>query len=252
VEASKARKDRRQGQKRLATAAAAGQAVDASSARTRGVDIVQSGGQAVGHEEPKRRYGPRPAQPLRPPSVQGEARLEQAALAQVVRRLGWRVAATNHAQELRRKQVGAADWRADLVEPGRRRLPGPLVARTPLSLQCEQRSVRLLFLRRLALRVLVLMQLVAREKLQRAGTTRKGIYPGPPGRQTTRPTAEMMLPVWRGSTWSRMTVNGETYEHLTPLTPVQARIIELIGIPLETFSRLAPQLSKTAFHSHEP
>ena len=79
----------------------------------------------------------------------------------------------------------------------------------------------------------------------------KGIYPGQPGRQTTRPTTEMLLHVFRGITLSRITVNGETYEHLTPLTPVQERIVELIGISLETFSRLAPQLSKTAFHSHE-
>jgi hypothetical protein len=62
----------------------------------------------------------------------------------------------------------------------------------------------------------------------------------------------MMLSVLRGITLSRMTVNGETYEHVTPLTPVQERIVELIGLPLETFSRLAPQLSKIDFHSHEP
>ena len=62
----------------------------------------------------------------------------------------------------------------------------------------------------------------------------------------------MMLPVFRGITLSRITVNGETYEHLTPLTPVQERIVGLIGLPPEIFSRLAPQLSKTNFHSHEP
>ena len=166
--------------------------------------------------------------------------------------IGWRVYATNHDQELSLKQVVAAYWSEYLVEQGIRRLKGRSLSLTPLYLKCEHRIVGLIFLLSIALRVLVLMQFVARENLQREGTTLKGLYPGQPGRQTTRPTTEMMLHVFRGITLSRIIVHGATYEHLTPLTPVQERIVELIGIPLETFSRLAPQLSKTAFHSHEP
>jgi hypothetical protein len=62
----------------------------------------------------------------------------------------------------------------------------------------------------------------------------------------------MMLGAFRGITLSRVTINGGTYEHLTPLTPVQERIMALMRIPGETFARLVPQLSKTDFHSHEP
>jgi transposase len=172
---------------------------------------------------------------------------------QAVRRLGWRVYATNHAQEtMSLKQVVAAYRSEYLVEQGIRRLKGRSLSLTPLYLQCEHRIVGLIFLLSIALRVLVLMQFVARESLQKAGTTLKGLYPGQPGRQTMRPTTEMLLHMFRGITWSRITLHGETYEHLTPLTPVQERIVELLGIPLEVFSRLAPQLSKIDFHSHEP
>ncbi|HEX3228078.1 MAG TPA: IS1634 family transposase [Pyrinomonadaceae bacterium] len=244
--------ERKQGKKRLAAEAEALKAAEAIIARNRVVDIVQIGVPTIVHEETKRRYGQRPAQTLRTTSVQVEARIDQAAMAQVVRRLGWRVYATNHDQELSLQQVVAAYWSEYLVEQGIRRLKGHSLSLTPLYLKCEQRIVGLIFLLSIALRVLVLMQFVARENLKREGTTLKGIYPGQPGRQTMQPTTEMMLPVFRGITLSRITVNGETYEHLTPLTPVQERIVELIGIPLETFSRLAPQLSKTAFHSHEP
>jgi transposase len=244
--------ERKQGKKRLAAEAEALKAVEAIIARNRVVDIVQIGVHAIVHEETKRRYGQRPAQTLRTMSMQVEARIDQAAMAQGIRRLGWRVYATNHDQELSLKQVVAAYWSEYLVEQGIRRLKGHSLSLTPLYLKCEQRIVGLIFLLSIALRVLVLMQFVARENLQRAGTMLKGIYPGQPGRQTTRPTTEMMLHVFRGITLSRITVDGETYEHLTPLTPVQERIVELIGIPLESFSRLAPQLSKTAFHSHEP
>ena len=244
--------ERKQGKKRLAAKGEALKAAEAIIARHRVVDIVQIEIRTIVHEETKRRYGQRPAQTLRMTSVQVEARLDQAAMAQVIRRLGWRVYATNHDQELSLQQVVAAYRSEYLIEQGIRRLKGHSLSLTPLYLQYEQRIVGLIFLLSIALRVLVLMQFVARENLTREGTTLKGIYPGQPGRQTTRPTTEMMLHVFRGITLSRITVNGATYEHLTPLTPVQERIVELFGIPLETFSRLAPQLSKTAFHSHEP
>ena len=131
-------------------------------------------------------------------------------------------------------------------------MKGRSLSLTPLYLQCERRIVGLIFLLSIALRVLVLIQFVAREHLKTEGMTLKGIYPGQPGRQTTRPTTEMLLPVFRGITLSRITVNDETYEHLTPRTAVQECILELIGLSTEIFSRLVPQLSKTDFYSHEP
>ena len=253
VDESNALNERKQGKKQLAAEAEALKATEAIIAKHRVADVVQSGVRTIVREETKRRYGQRPAQTLRTTSVQVEARMDQAALEQAVRRLGWRVYATNHDQEtMSLKQVVAAYRSEYLVEQGIRRLKGRSLSLTPLYLKCEQRIVGLIFLLSIALRMLVLMQFVAREHLKKEGTTLKGIYPGQPGRQTTCPTTEMMLHVFRGLTLSRITVNGETYEHLTPLTPVQERIVELIGIPLETFSRLAPQLSKTAFHSHEP
>jgi len=88
---------------------------------------------------------------------------------------------------------------------GIRRLKGRSLSLTPLYLKCEHRIVGLIFLLSIALRVLVLMQFVARENWKKAGTTLKGIYPGQPGRQTARPTTEMMLHVFRGITWSRIT-----------------------------------------------
>ena len=253
VEEINALNERKQGKKRLATAVEALQAAEAIITKHRVADVVPIGVHTTGREETKRRYGQRPAQTLHTTTVQAEARIDQTAMTQTVRRVGWRVYATNHAQETMNLTQVVAAYRSEyLVEQGIRRWKGRSLSLTPLYLQCEHRIVGLIFLLSIALRVLVLMQFVARENLQKEGTTLKGIYPGQPGRQTTRPTTEMMLSVLRGITLSRMTVNGETYEHVTPLTPVQERIVELIGLPLETFSRLAPQLSKIDFHSHEP
>jgi hypothetical protein len=64
------------------------------------------------HEATKRRYGQRPARAIRTTSVQVEARIDQAAMAQAVRRLGWRVYATNHDQETMGLTQGVAAYRS--------------------------------------------------------------------------------------------------------------------------------------------
>ena len=74
------------------------------------------------------------------------------------------------------KQVVAAYRSEYLVEQGIRRLKGRSLSLTPLYLKCEHRIVGLIFLLSIALRVLVLMQFVARENLQKEGTTLKGLY----------------------------------------------------------------------------
>ena len=245
--------ERKQGQKRLANEAEARQAAEAIVAKHHVAEVVRIEVCTTVHEATQRRYGQRPAQTIRTTRVRVEAGIDQVALEQAMRRLGWRVYATNHDREtMSFKQVVAAYRSEYLVEQGIRRLKGRALSLTPLYLRDEHRIVGLIFLLSIALRVLVLMQFVARENLKKEGTTLKGISPGQPGRHTTLPTTEMMLGAFRGITLSRVTINGETYEHLTPLNPVQERIVALMRIPRETFSRLVPQLSKTDFHSHEP
>lgn len=170
-----------------------------------------------------------------------EATINQAALEQAVQRLGWRVDATNHEAVTLSLEQAVAAYRSEyLIEQGFRRLKGRPLSLAPMYLQYEHRNVGLIFLLTIALRVLVLMQFVARRKLEKERTTLKGIYPGQPGRQTTKPTTEMMLRTFRGITLSKIIINGHISEHLTPLNSVQRRILELLGLPAETFSRLIP------------
>ena len=75
------------------------------------------------HEYVKRRYGTRPATTVHSERVCISAVSEEAPLAQAVRRLGWRVYATNHtAAELSLAQ-GVAAYRSEyLIEHGFGRL----------------------------------------------------------------------------------------------------------------------------------
>ena len=208
--------EHKQGKARVPDEAGAYQAAAAIMAKHRVDGLVHVTVTTEVHTHVKRRYGTRPATTVRSERVRVSATCAEAPLADAVRRLGWRVYATNHAAEEMRLAQGVAAYRSEyLVEQGFGRLKGRSLSLTPLFLQYEERIVGLLYLLSIALRVLVLMQCVVRRNLQQAGTTLKGIYPGQPGRQTAQPTTEMLLSALRGVTLSWIKIDGKRHEHLT-------------------------------------
>ena len=244
--------ERKQGKKLLPDEAAALQAAEAIIIKQRGAGLVQVSVTTEVHEHVKRCYRTRPATTVRSERVRVSAASDEAALAHAVRRLGWRVYATNHpAAALSLGQAVAAYRSEYLVEQGFGRLKGRALSLTPLFLHDEHRIVGLVYLLSVALRVLVLMQFVVRRNLQTEGATLTGIYPGQPGRQTARPTTEMMLRAFRGVTLSRIRLHGRSYDHMTPLNAVQQRILELLEMPPDIYDGIVTGFSKTDFHSHE-
>jgi transposase len=227
---------RKQGKQRLPDEAAASQAAATIIAHHRVEGLVQALVTTEVHEHGKRRYGTRPATTVRSERVRVGAVSEEATLAHAVRRLGWRVYATNHTTEELSLAQGVAAYRSEyLIEQGFGRLQGRALSLTPLFLQYEHRGVALVCLLSIALRVLVLMQFVVRRHLQHTGATLQGIYPGQPGRSTAQPTTGMMLLAFRGVTLSRIKIDGKLIYHLTPLHTVQKRILALMEVPLESY-----------------
>ena len=90
---------RKHGKPRVPDAATAYQAAAAIMAQPRGDGLVNVTVMPAGHEHVKRRSGTRPATPGRRERVRVGAAPAEAPLAHAVRRLGWRVYATNHAAE---------------------------------------------------------------------------------------------------------------------------------------------------------
>src|SRR5207253_5799128 len=169
------------------------------------------------HERVERRYGTRPATTVRSERVRVRGASDEAPLAHAVRRLGWRVYATNRIAEQLSLAQGVAAYRSEyLIEQGFGRLKGRSLSLTPLFLRYDHRVVGLICLLSIALRVLVLMPCVVRRNLLQASATLKGIYPGQPGRQTAQPTTEMMLSAFRGVTLARIKIDGKLHEHLPP------------------------------------
>ncbi len=95
----------------------------------------------------------------------------------------------------------------------------------------------------LGLRVLTLVEHVVREALQAIGEALSGLYAGNPKRQTARPTTERLLKAFRGITLTVVHLPGQTIRHVTPLSPLQRRILALLGLPPSIYEDLPLHVS---------
>jgi transposase len=91
----------------------------------------------------------------------------------------------------------------------------------------------------LALRVLTLVEWVVRERLRQEGSKLRGVYVGQPGRQTARPSAELLLGVMQTISVSVVEVNGQRHAMVAPLTEVQKRLLALWGLPPDLYEQVA-------------
>ena len=66
-----------------------------------------------------------------------------------------------------------------------------------------------------------------------------GIYPGNPKRSTATPTTERMLAAFDNVNLLLVPVTGQIHCQVTPLTPVQKRILELWALPTTLYTRFS-------------
>jgi transposase len=158
-------------------------------------------------------------------------------VAQAKRELGWQVYAANDARLCLSEVVWGYRGQYQ-IEKDWSRLKGRPLSLTPMYLQDEERMQGLVLLLRIALRVLSLLEWQVRQALAQQGLTLRGLYPGQPGRQTGRPSAELLLRAWRGI--SLVVDEGEEGRRyrLTPLTPLQERLLQLWELPPDLYQRL--------------
>jgi hypothetical protein len=79
-----------------------------------------------------------------------------------------------------------------------------------------------------------------------------GIYPGNPKRATARPTTEMRLQAFAGVTLTLLTDAHGLCAHVTPLSAVQQRILQLLGFAPDLYLRLHLHFSKPVLNLSEP
>jgi transposase len=187
-----------------------------------------------------RKYGARPAEIRAACTVRVAVQRDALALQAAERRLGWRVYGTNRpATDLTLEQAVLAYRDEYLVERGFGRLKGRSLSLTPMYLADDDRATGLIRWLTVGLRVLTLLEGVVRRRLGELGEQLAGLYAGNPKRATAHPTAESLLRAFKGLALSFVTVAGQTYRHVTPLSEVQFKILRLLDYPVTIYTELA-------------
>jgi transposase len=193
-----------------------------------------------------RAYKDRPAYVKREGQATVEVRVDEEALELAVRRLGWRIYSTNQPLEQLSLAQAVLAYRNEYpVERSLGRLKGRPLSLRPMYVQRDEYATGLIRLLSIALRVLTLLEFVVRRQLVADGSTLAGLYMGNAKRETARPTAERLLETFQEVTLTVVEGVHRVYRYLTALSPLQERILELLGFSSRVYTRLC-------MVSHEP
>jgi transposase len=193
-----------------------------------------------------RAYKDRPAYEQIDRQATVEVRVDEDALERAVCRLGWRIYSTNQPIEQLSLEQAVLAYRSEyLVERSLGRLKGRPLSLTPMYVQRDDHATGLIRLLSIALRVLTLVEYVVRRQLAAEEATLAGLYAGNAKRETARPTAERLLEAFQEVTLTVVEGVHRVHRHLTALSPLQERILELLGFSSRVYTRLCTV-------SHEP
>jgi transposase len=168
-----------------------------------------------------------------------EVRVDEEALASAVGRVGWRVYGTNQPREQLSLEQAVLAYRSEyLVERSVGRRKGRPLSLTPMYVQRDDHATGLMRLLSIALRVLTLLECVGRRQLTLEKAKMAGLSAGNPQRETARPTAERLLEAFQEITLTVIELPQQTFRHVTPLSPMQRRILEILGLSAEVYTRL--------------
>ncbi len=223
--------DRRQGKKRFRDVESLQKAAEAIVKRRRVAGLVRLEYQEQVSQRPIRRYRDRPARVVTEKEVRVEAEIDEEAVKEAVRRLGWRVYATNEpARQLPLDRAVLAYREEYIIERAFGRLKGQPLSLTPMYLHRDDHATGLVRLLSIALRVLTLLEFQVRRALAASEERLTGLYAGNPKRATARPTAERLLEAFKPITLTIIREPDQVRRHLTPLSEVQLRILTLLDL----------------------
>jgi transposase len=202
-------------------------------------------------EREVRRYQDRPARTQTETKIAISVKRDSPAIKAVKEQMGWRVYATNHPN----LSLGAAvlAYREQFrIEDGISRLKGRPLGLSPMYLQTEPRMIGLVNLLTIALRVLTLIEFRVRRGLRAEGKTIAGLYAGQKGRQTARPSAELLLKAFQGIDAVVGKVNEQLISYLRPLNTTQQRVLSLLELDIQLYDKLLSDFQKSTFNVSEP
>ena len=186
-----------------------------------------------------RKYKERPAYVERKVRYQLTVGRNQEAIAAAEFKAGWRIYATNApVTKLSLTDAVLAYRDQYIAENVFRRLGGKILAITPLFIQRDDHAQGLFHLLSIGARVLALGDYQAKRALAAEKRTLTGIYKGNAKRGTPTPTTERMLQAFEHIDLLVIPSKTGTSTYLSQLTPVQARILDLLDLPHSLYTDL--------------
>ena len=124
------------------------------------------------------------------------------------------------------------------TECGFHRLKGVPLSLNPLFVKRDDQVVGLTNLLSLAVRFLTLIEFVVRQKLKQNQEKLVGLIENNPQKGIDNPTTERLLKMFDNITFTIVHMLDQNIRHLPALNLVQIRILELLGLPANVYSRL--------------
>lgn len=188
-----------------------------------------------------RAYKERPARTERTIRYELSRTRDQDAIIQAERQMGWRLYVTNAPQQRLSLPEALRTYRGGVatIEHDFSRYKGRPLGLRPLFVQRDDHLTGLVRLLSLGLRVLTLTEYLVRRSLLEAQESLAGLYPGNPKQTTQRPTGERIFRAFRGVTLSCISLPGQQIRHMTPLSPLQSRILQLLKLSDSLYTSLA-------------
>ena len=153
---------------------------------------------------------------------------------------GWRAYATDVPADQLSLEEAVLTYRDEwVIERGFHRLKGAPLSLTPLFVKRDDQVVGLIHLLTIAIRLLTLIEFVVRRALKREQADLVGLHKENPKKATATPTTERLLRAFSNITLTIVQLPDRVLRHVTPLTPLQVRILELLGLSPDIYRALA-------------
>jgi len=158
---------------------------------------------------------------------------------------GWCIYATNAPQKRMKIKDAIQMYRGQFqIESRFNDLKNKVTKLMPVFLQKEERVLSLINFMMIGLKLISAIEIKVAKKLKEKKEKLQGTYAGNPKRGTEKPTAKAMLTRLKGISISVFIENGKPkYIGLTPLDKVQQKILKLMGIKSDLYSRLVEKMN---------
>ena len=165
---------------------------------------------------------------------------QEEAITAIQKTFGWRAYVTDAPAEQLTLEQAVLTYRDEwLIEHGFHRLKGAPLSLDPLFVQRDDQVVGLINFLSMAVRFLTLIEFVVRRNLKQNQEKLTGLIENNPKKGIDNPTTERLLKTFDDVTLTIVRLPDQTIiRHITPLTPLQTRILELLGLSAAVYTRL--------------